>query len=93
MECEDLISPQTLVDHQTCLVESFDQLCNELACPKLARAYGSDFHRAADNALPLAYSSDASEPKKGSLRVFAQQVRLVCVCSAKFAPTLQCIMA
>ena len=84
MDAEDIaqadpqsVSPQVVIERQACLSQRFKQLCNELACPQLARAYGSDFHRdATDASQPRAKGSDDAIPKKGSLRVFAQQARL-----------------
>ena len=58
------------------MAADFERLCAEFACPEQAKAYGSDYHRQdGDAGAQIGHIESASiAPKKGSLRVFAQQV-------------------
>jgi hypothetical protein len=59
----------------------FEKLCCDFACPEHARVYGTDFHRD-EAALALrgeGLDDCSTAPKKGSLRVFAQQVRVIII--------------
>ena len=75
---------QVFADSAT-LAAQFDKLCSDFACPEQARVYGTNYDVMQDSSTsPCGYvDSGNAAPRKGSLRVFAQQVLLVvatCAC-------------
>jgi hypothetical protein len=56
------------------LAAEFENLCFEFTSPEYAQEYGTDYSLAKSGAAPCHDDENISAPKKGSLRVFAQQV-------------------
>jgi hypothetical protein len=73
------------------LAAEFENLCFEFTSPEYAQEYGTDYSLAKMGGSPCHDDENNSGPKKGSLRVFAQQVRLsvaVSVVLLRVEPTI-----
>lgn len=72
----EFMDAEAVVANVGALVADFERLCAEFTCPEQARMYGSDSDRNADerHKADCSNSENMNNPKKGSLRVFAQQV-------------------
>jgi hypothetical protein len=74
---EEFIDAEAVISDAAALAADFERLCTEFTCPEQAKAYGTDYHRQGeeDGLAQCSHSENTSSiPKKGSLRVFAQQV-------------------
>lgn len=74
---DEFIDAEAVISDAAALAADFERLCAEFTCPEQAKAYGTDYHRQGeeDGSAQCSHSENASSiPKKGSLRVFAQQV-------------------
>ena len=67
--------PEQVTQEAHALAAEFEALCVEFTSPDHAREYGTDWDREAGGASTSSDSENQGAPKKGSLRVFAQQAR------------------
>lgn len=66
---------EQVVQDAHALAAEFESLCFEFTSPDHAREYGTDWDRESAGACGSNDAENQNAPKKGSLRVFAQQVR------------------
>jgi hypothetical protein len=88
LSTSECLNASVVIADVAAVAVDFEKLCCDFACPEHARVYGTDFHR---DEVALALRGDdlencSSAPKKGSLRVFAQQVRVIVI--AQLGPGL-----